>query len=87
MLNVLAKSLHVLMRKRIMELLTPIRLSSQLGGFSFPTSPIRGAVRPDLRPPVRGQGIIPFHLVRGREGRLPLPYPGIGDGSGKPPRP
>ena len=35
MLNVLAKSLHVLMRKRIMELLTPIRLSSQLGGFSF----------------------------------------------------
>lgn len=41
MLNVLAKSLHVLMRKRIMELLTPIRLSSQLGGFSFQQAQFR----------------------------------------------
>lgn len=35
MLNILAKGLHAIMRRRIMSHLTPVRLSSQLGGFSF----------------------------------------------------
>lgn len=54
-----------------------------IGRLLIPTSPIRGAVRPDPCPHLRGQGIIPLHLVRGREGRLPLPYPRISAGCGK----
>ncbi len=35
LLNTLAKGLHAIMRRRIMEHLEPVRLTSQLGGFQF----------------------------------------------------